>query len=518
MIGLIVVSVVSGLSLLIASITLGFYLTGTLLSATSSLGGLSLITVRAAMTGSLLTSKIDALSSPGNYVMVKPGTTKTISVDGIVLVSGDLILLRQEQDIQTNGIYQFDGNVLTRYSKMNSTDEFIPGLMVYVKEGNDNGGISFILTQSGTFLRQGMNKNITGLTDNEIYQTTNSNNYIDKNNNVRQVGYRIHRPSVFDGSNSALKTKPLDPMDESRSDGTGISFTDSGQVFLHTQQQAENSPYNQYLLGYNKDAKRTEWWGFRSGSSFVVNSDRSISLTLDGFDLTHLEADRVLQTNSARQIISITNWNRFLRSDSGHIRVSTNSDGSAQIRLDSTIQVDDTIQLGSLLSFTTPGGGFELGSLYRNPDSGDIQMYRSGVLNTSWNPQSFTIHSSDMILFPQTGDPQVTWSRTNGSSWKAQMKEDRWCMTPQGNNTSSMETLTLMSSNARIGIRTSSPETELHVTGALTLSALNVPSVPTSSDTIRMFVKSGKLVIQTSSEYIILDSSNATWSRSTSPP
>lgn len=81
------------------------------------------ITVAAAAS----TANVDIGSAPAN-------------IDGIALLAGDLVLLKDQTAPAENGVYEFNGtgNAMTRATGWDSADEFIPGRQVYVDEGTAN--------------------------------------------------------------------------------------------------------------------------------------------------------------------------------------------------------------------------------------------------------------------------------------------------------------------------------------------------------------------------------------------
>lgn len=76
-------------------------------------------------------------ASTGNVDISAPGTT----MDGVTLVSGDLIMLKDQTTASQNGVYVFNGAVTpaTRYSGLDADAEATTGLLVTVAEGNING-------------------------------------------------------------------------------------------------------------------------------------------------------------------------------------------------------------------------------------------------------------------------------------------------------------------------------------------------------------------------------------------
>jgi hypothetical protein len=83
-------------------------------------------------------------ASTANVTISNPGTD---SFDGITVVSGDRLLLKNQTSQAENGVYDFNGSssALTRSSDANSADE-INGLAIFVKEGSTNADQGFVQT------------------------------------------------------------------------------------------------------------------------------------------------------------------------------------------------------------------------------------------------------------------------------------------------------------------------------------------------------------------------------------
>ena len=83
-------------------------------------------------------------ASTANVTISNPGTD---SFDGVTLVSGDRLLLKNQTSQAENGVYDFNGSssALTRSSDANSADE-LNGLAIFVKEGTDNADQGFVQT------------------------------------------------------------------------------------------------------------------------------------------------------------------------------------------------------------------------------------------------------------------------------------------------------------------------------------------------------------------------------------
>lgn len=88
---------------------------------------------------------------------VRVATTENITlsglqtVDGVVLVAGDRVLVKNQTTASNNGIYiVVDGDVWTRADDADSDEEVTPGLFTFVEEGTANGDAGFVLTNNGT--------------------------------------------------------------------------------------------------------------------------------------------------------------------------------------------------------------------------------------------------------------------------------------------------------------------------------------------------------------------------------
>lgn len=73
------------------------------------------------------------------------------TVDGVVLATGDRILIKDQTNGAENGIYIVNASgAPTRATDANSSAHMVPGLMVYVREGTINGKGTWKLTTTGT--------------------------------------------------------------------------------------------------------------------------------------------------------------------------------------------------------------------------------------------------------------------------------------------------------------------------------------------------------------------------------
>ena len=89
-----------------------------------------------------------AASAGTNINIAAPGTT----IDSVSLNNGDRVLLKDQSDATTNGIYIFNGasTPMTRSLDANSSSEVNPGMFLLVTEGTLNADVGFVLATTGT--------------------------------------------------------------------------------------------------------------------------------------------------------------------------------------------------------------------------------------------------------------------------------------------------------------------------------------------------------------------------------
>ena len=75
-----------------------------------------------------------------------------ISIDSIVLILNDRVLVKSETNPAQNGIYIFNGvgNQMTRARDADSGKELSRGSFCHIEEGSTNGGSGFVLTTPST--------------------------------------------------------------------------------------------------------------------------------------------------------------------------------------------------------------------------------------------------------------------------------------------------------------------------------------------------------------------------------
>lgn len=86
------------------------------------------------------------LASTANITLSTPGAT----IDGVSVVNGDRILLKNQTTGSQNGIYVWSGasTTLTRALDASAASDFVLGFKVYVSEGTANGGKYWTYTTS----------------------------------------------------------------------------------------------------------------------------------------------------------------------------------------------------------------------------------------------------------------------------------------------------------------------------------------------------------------------------------
>jgi len=84
-------------------------------------------------------------ASTGNITVGTPATT----LDGVTLVTGDRILLKNQTTGSENGIYTYAVGGLTRATDMDATGEFV-GAFFFVEEGTTNSDQGFVCSTNGT--------------------------------------------------------------------------------------------------------------------------------------------------------------------------------------------------------------------------------------------------------------------------------------------------------------------------------------------------------------------------------
>jgi hypothetical protein len=84
------------------------------------------------------------VASTANVAVAAPGA----GVDGVTLVNGDRVLLKDQTNGTQNGIYDFNGagTALTRSSDADQDAEVVSGLYVLVTEGNTNAHAGWLLS------------------------------------------------------------------------------------------------------------------------------------------------------------------------------------------------------------------------------------------------------------------------------------------------------------------------------------------------------------------------------------
>jgi len=73
-------------------------------------------------------------------------TSTVTTIDGVTLVTGDRVLLKNQTTSSQNGIYDWAGNALTRTSDANTGAVMNSGMFVFVEEGTANANNGYVLT------------------------------------------------------------------------------------------------------------------------------------------------------------------------------------------------------------------------------------------------------------------------------------------------------------------------------------------------------------------------------------
>src|SRR5439155_1307445 len=102
-------------------------------------------------------SYVDALtgSSVATKLPVKAATTVNISlgsaqvIDGVSVVAGDRVLVKNQTTGANNGIYVVASGAWSRATDFDTSADVTAGLTVVVVEGSTNGGKVWLLTTSG---------------------------------------------------------------------------------------------------------------------------------------------------------------------------------------------------------------------------------------------------------------------------------------------------------------------------------------------------------------------------------
>jgi hypothetical protein len=104
--------------------------------------------VDAAATGLTFKAAVRLATTGSNINLSAPGT----SLDTVTFSMGDRVLVKDQSDATTNGIYIFNGasTAMTRATDANSDSEVKPGMFMLVTEGTQNADAGFVLATTGT--------------------------------------------------------------------------------------------------------------------------------------------------------------------------------------------------------------------------------------------------------------------------------------------------------------------------------------------------------------------------------
>lgn len=118
-------------------------------SATTDAANKSYVDTQISNLNSLFDSKGSArVASTANVIVTAPATS---IFDGITLVSGEIILLKNQTLPAENGIYVFNGSAsaLTRVTQMDIWAE-VPGALVAIEEGTTNADTIWLCTSNAS--------------------------------------------------------------------------------------------------------------------------------------------------------------------------------------------------------------------------------------------------------------------------------------------------------------------------------------------------------------------------------
>ena len=84
------------------------------------------------------------VATTANLTLTAPGPT----IDGVTMVSGDMVLVKNQTTGSQNGVYTYNGSAaaMTRISALDSSAEAITGLLITVAEGTANSTTVWMLS------------------------------------------------------------------------------------------------------------------------------------------------------------------------------------------------------------------------------------------------------------------------------------------------------------------------------------------------------------------------------------
>lgn len=113
---------------------------------------------RTAFVGAIADGILANDTSLDPHAAVRVATTANITlsgiqtVDGILLVDGDRVLVKDQTDGTQNGVWIVHSGAWTRATDMDATGELVHGTFVAVLEGTEHQGQSWIVTTDGTII------------------------------------------------------------------------------------------------------------------------------------------------------------------------------------------------------------------------------------------------------------------------------------------------------------------------------------------------------------------------------
>lgn len=80
------------------------------------------------------------------------GLSGLLTIDGVTLVAGNRVLVKNQVDKRQNGIYVVQEGAWTRALDVNTSSSVTPGMFTFVEEGTVNANAGFVLTNNGSIV------------------------------------------------------------------------------------------------------------------------------------------------------------------------------------------------------------------------------------------------------------------------------------------------------------------------------------------------------------------------------
>lgn len=160
---------------------------------------------------------------------VDVGTGGLISVDGVTVVAGDRVLLKDQSTGGENGIYIADSGSWTRSLDMDAVDDdrITAGLNVYIQEGSANTKKTFYLTTTGTV--------VLGTTALTFEQGPTAGAGGGGTTAVTQTNAVFVSKAGSDGNDGLTKDSPKLTIGSAITAASGLSPTSGNKVEIHIQ-------------------------------------------------------------------------------------------------------------------------------------------------------------------------------------------------------------------------------------------------------------------------------------------